>query len=434
MVELLLLLALGGLMQAVRGFSGDVAAGGTELAFGYLLLVSFFGARVINRFGMPKLTGYLLAGVISGPFVLGLVNMQMTASLKIVSDVAACALGLTAGGELNLKRMRPYMGTLRAITLFGVIAAMFALAAVLFVLRPFLPLFGGMTMTQSLAVCGLIGVALSAQSPSVVMALVTELRADGPMSRVLLATVVLADLVVVIIYSLISAVAGAVMGGRVHLLGTALSVGWELFGSLAFGVVIGMLIATFLKHVGKGAAMFTLMVCVVVAEIGARIHLDPLVVMLASGVWLENFSKADTDHLLRGFESARLPVFVVFFSLAGSRLDIFQMWSMVIPVAVIVATRAIVFFFGCRAACARSNADPTVARYGWTGLVPQAGLSMALIVIIRQTFPSFGPAAAVLLLGVVGVNQLFAPIVLRQTLSKAGEAGKRTVQAFASDH
>jgi Kef-type K+ transport system membrane component KefB len=212
MVEVLLLLALGGLMHAVHGFTTGATGGGTELAFGYLLLVAFFGARVINRFGMPKLTGYLIAGVLSGPFVFGLVDAQMTSSLKIVSDVAACALGLTAGGELNLRRMQPYMATLRAITLFGVVAAMFALAAVLFLLRPFLPLFGGMTMTQSLAVCGLIGVALSAQSPSVVMALVTELRADGPMSRVLLATVVLADLVVVIIYSLISSVAGAVMG------------------------------------------------------------------------------------------------------------------------------------------------------------------------------------------------------------------------------
>ena len=65
--------------------------------------------------------------------------------------------------------------------------------------------------------------------------------------------------------------------------------------------------------------MFALMICVVVAEIGTRVHLDPLIVMLAAGVWLENFSRADASKLLHGFESAQLPVFLVFFALAGSR-------------------------------------------------------------------------------------------------------------------
>lgn len=434
MVELLLVLALAGLMQAVGGFVHGAAIGGTELAFGYLLLVSFFGARVISRFGLPRLTGYLLAGVISGPFVLGLVSNGMASSLKIVSDVATCILGLTAGGELNLKRIRPYLATLRAITLFGVIAAMFVLSALLFVLRPMLPLFDGLSMQQTLAVCGMVGVALSAQSPSVVMALLSEMRADGPLSRVVLATVVLADLVVVVVYSVVAAIGGAVIGGGIDLRETILSVGWELFGSMGFGVVIGMIIALFLRHVRDGAAMFALVICVVVAEIGARVHLDPLVVMLAAGVWLENFSRVDASKLLRGFESAELPVFLVFFSLSGSRLDIYELWGMLLPVGVISLVRAGVFYVGCKAACAGTGADPNVRRYGWTGLVPQAGLSLALVVVIRNSFPTFGPAAAVLLLSVVGVNQLVAPVLLRITINRAGEAGKRAENAFAAGH
>ena len=434
MVEIILVLALAGFMHAIRGFSDAAAIGGTELAFGYLLLVSFFAARVIGRLGLPRLTGYLLAGVVSGPFVLGLVNNDMAGSLKIVSDVATCILGLTAGGELNLKRVRPYMSTLRAITVFGVIMAMVVLAGLLFVLRPFLPMFGGLSMTQSLAVCGLIGVALSAQSPAVVMALLSEMRADGPLSRVVLATVVLADLVVVVVYSVVAALAGSVVGGGSDLLETAMTIGWELFGSMGFGVVIGIVIAAFLRYIQNGAAMFALMVCVVVAVIGARVHLDPLVVMLAAGVYLENFSRTDASKLLRGFESAELPVFLVFFSLAGSRLDIYQLWAMLIPVAIIAVTRAAVFYFGCRAACARTGAAVAVTQYGWTGLVPQAGLSLALVVVIRNSFPSFGPAAAILLLSVVGVNQLVAPVLLRLSLTRTGEVGKRTETGFAAEH
>jgi len=311
---------------------------------------------------------------------------------------------------------------------------MFALAALLFLMRPFLPMFDHLPFDQSLVVCGLVGVALSAQSPAVVMALLSETQADGPLSRLVLATVVVADLVVVVVYSLVAAVAGAVIGGAIDLRETVLAVAWELLGSMVFGVVIGMLIARYLRHIQRGAAMFALMVCVVVAEIGSRVHLDSLVVMLAAGVWLENFSRIDAGKLLRNFEAAELPVFLVFFALAGSKLDIYQLWATVVPVSVIAAARGAVFFMGCRTACARTGADPVITRYGWTGLVPQAGLSLALAVVIQRNFPSFGPAAAVLLLSVVGINQLVAPVLLRMSLVRSREVGKRAVTNFAAGH
>ena len=432
MIEAILLLAIVGLMQGVRTFAASAASGGTELAFRYLLLVAYLSGRIASRFGLPKLTGYLLAGVVSGPFVIDLVNHDMTASLKVVNGTATCILGLTAGGELNLKRVRPVMETLRAITIFGVLSAMVVLSFLVFLIRPLLPVFDGMSMMQGLAVSGLLGVALSAQSPAVVMALLSETRADGPLSRLVLATVVVADLVVVVIYSIVAAVTGAAIGGGLDIGETAFSIVWELFGSMGFGVAIGILIATFLRHVQNGAALFALLICVVVAEIGGRVHLDPLVVMLAAGVWLENFSRIDAGKLLRGFEAAELPVFLVFFALAGSKLDIYQLWAMIVPVTVIAATRAGVFYVGCRTACRRTYADPMITRFGWTGLVPQAGLSLALVVVIQKNFPSFGPTAGVLLLSVVGINQLIAPVLFRATLVRSGEAGKRADQSFAA--
>jgi Kef-type K+ transport system membrane component KefB len=435
MIDILILLALTGLMQAARTFTSELGAAGTELAFGYLLLASYFGGRLGSRLGLPKLTGYLLTGVIAGPFVLGLVSHDMSASLRIVNGAATCILGLTAGGELDLKRVKPLLRTLRSITVFGVLFAMTALTCLLFLLRPLLPMFSGMPIVESLAVCGVIAVALSAQSPAVVMALLAETRAEGPLSRLILATVVVADLVVIIIYSIVAAITSALLGGTVDVAGTTFAICWELFGSIAFGVVVGMLIGAFIRSVqGGGASLFALLVCVVVAEIGSRVHLDPLVVMLAAGVWLRNFSKSNANALLHGFEAAELPVFLVFFSLAGSKLDIYELATTAVPVAIIAAVRALVFFVGCRFACERTHADPSVTKFGWTGLVPQAGLSLALVVVIQKNFPSFGPPAAVLLLSVVGVNQLIAPLLLRMSLVRSGEAGKRPQHGFATEH
>ena len=432
MIPLLLLLAVTGLMQAARTFSTDVGAGGTELAFGFLLLAAYFTARIVNQLKLPRLTGYLLAGVLAGPFVLELVTREMAGSLRVVNGVATCILGLTAGSELNLKRVRPVARTLRWVTVFSVIASMVVLAAVLFLIRPLVPLFADMTTTQSIAVCLLLGVAVSPQSPAVVMALLSETKADGPLSQFMLAAVVVSDLVVVLCYSIAAAVAGVVIGGGVDVLDTVLAVAWELLGSIVFGALIGVVIGGFLRTAKHGASMFALLICVVVAEIGTRVHLDPLVVMLAAGIWLENFSRTDASALLHGFESAQLPVFLVWFALAGTRLDLVQLSAAIVPVLTPAGTRAAWYFVGTRFACKRTDAPPAVTSYAWMGLVPQAGLSLALIVVIQKQFPTFGAQAAMILLSVLAVNQILSPPILRAMLLRSGEGGKKKAVDFAA--
>jgi len=434
MIPLILLLAVGGLMQAARSFTTDTSLAGTELAFGFLLLSAYFTAKIVNRFGLPKLTGYLISGVLTGEFVMGFVSHEMTDTLKVVSDTATAILALEAGAELQLKAIKPLMKTLRGITLFAVIGSMLTIATALFIMRPWLPdVFGKLEFTTSLVVCLAIGVALSAQSPAVVMAMLSETRAEGPLSRTMLASVVVADLTVITVFSIVLAITGAVIGGNIDVTGTALEVGWELLGSMVFGVMIGALIGRYLIHVKNGAPLFALMVCVVVAEIAPRVHLDVLIVLLAGGIYLRNFSKADATQLLHKFETAQLPVFLVFFALAGSHLNIYKLWASIIPVAIIAMTRATSFFLGSRLACKLSGAEPIVAKYAWFGLVPQAGLALALANVLRNNFAdSFGNGAAIILLGVVGFNECVAPVILRIMLMRSGEAGKKAGADFAT--
>ena len=431
MIPMLLLLALGGLMHAARSFTDATGAAGVELAFGFLLLVAFFNARFLHKLGLPHLTCYLLAGIIAGPQVLDLVTDSMTEQLKVVSDVAVCMIALTAGAELNFAKIRPHMGVLRGMILLAVIGTMFVLGGVLFAIRPLLSFFDGMTLQQSAVVCLTIGIAASAQSPAVVMAMVSELKSEGPVTRVLLAMVVLADFIVIICYAIASAVTGAVIGGNIDVAGEFAKVSWELGGSIVFGVLVGALLGVFLRHVKRGASLFAVMICLVVAEIGKQIHIDPLITMIASGVWLENFSKADSHELLSDFESAQLPVFLVFFALAGSHIDLGKLYEYIVPVGIVVLARAGSFFVGCRVATRGAHVNPAVRKYAWFGLVPQAGLAIAIALLMRDSFP-FGKDAGVLLLGIVAANELTAPPIFRVVMIRSGEAGKRASADFAA--
>jgi Kef-type K+ transport system membrane component KefB len=439
MIHLLLLIAVGGMMHAARSFTTDTSFAGTELAFGFLLLASYFLAKIVNRFGLPKLTGYIAAGVITGPYVLDFVTMEMGVSLKVVSTTATAILALEAGSELEIKKIKPILKTLRGITLFAVIGSMFAIGGALFLMQPMFPsIFAKLDPHQAIAVCLAIGVALSAQSPAVVMAMLAETRSEGPLSRTMLASVVVADLTVITMFSVVLAVTGAVIGGSIDVVGTALAVGWELLGSLVFGLLIGMLVGQYLLSVKQGAAMFTLLICVIVAEIGVRMHLDSLIVMLAAGIWLRNWSRADSTKMMHDFQAAQLPVFLVFFALAGSKLDIQVLFTALLPVGIIAAVRAASFFVGAKIACKLSGADEVISKYAWFGLVPQAGLALALALVLKNTLPSFGfdqaagDTAAVILFGVVGFNECIAPIILRIVLIRSGEAGKKQGVDFAA--
>jgi Kef-type K+ transport system membrane component KefB len=433
-IPILLLLAMGGLMQAARSFITVPTSATVQLAFGYLLLTAYFTARVVSQFGLPKLTGYILAGVISGPYVLDLVTSDMAGSLKIVSGTATAIIALEAGAELKIASVRRVARTLRAITLFAVIGAMFVLAAVIFAMRPLLPFLQDVETSHALAISMVLGVALSAQSPAVVMALLAEMRAAGPLSELILASVVVADLVVIVCFSVATAVASAVIGGSLDLASTVRDVSWELFGSIAFGLILGVLLALFLRYVRDGAPLFALTICVVVAEAGPRVHLDPLIVMLACGLWIRNARNTDPTPLVSGFESAQLPVFLVFFALAGAKLDLGTLYISAIPVAIIVLARAASFFVGGKFATKLTDAPKTVRQYGWFGLVPQAGLALALALVLEKTFPTFGGPAAVIMIGVVGVNELIAPVVLRAMLIRSGEVGKKAQADFGTGH
>lgn len=425
MIPLFVLLALGGLMHAARSFAGGAHPGGTELAFGFLLLAAYFTARLVARIGLPRLTGYLAAGIVVGPHALGLVEKSMTSQLSLVGGTATAILALSAGAELDLRAVRPLLRVVFALTGWAVCGTMVLLAGTLLALRPLVPFLGELPLAAAAAVSASLAVALAAQSPAVVMALIGETGAEGVLTRTILASVVVADLVVIISFGVVSSVATAVIGGKVDVGATVGSLAWEVLGSIAVGLFIGLVLGGFVRFVGRGVGLFAVLLCLMTAEISRAVHLDALVIMLAAGLWLENGSKADARELLAGFASASLPVYLVFFALAGVKLDLVALGAVAVPVAVLVVVRALGFFVGARLATRGPGVEPILRRTAWLGLLPQAGLALALAELVRRTFPSLGDAAFALVVGVVATNELIAPVVLRVALLRSGEAGKR---------
>lgn len=409
-------------MQAAKSFAPSAPT--VELAFGFLLLVSYFTGTLTTRIAMPRLTGYIVAGVVVGPSALVLIDRSTAGDLRMVGDLATALIALNGGAELELRQIRPLLRTITAIVWWAVIGAMVLLTLLIVAISDLIPFMAHMPLGHAFAVASVLAVALSAQSPAVVMALIGETRAAGELTKTVLAVVIIADLVVVIAYGIASAVVSSVIDGQSDPSATVRQIGWEVFGSIGLGVFVGILLGAFLHRVAQGIGLFTLLVCFTNAEVGIALHLDPLIVMLTAGIWVQNVSRVNAHLLIDSFEAASLPIYLVFFALAGAKVELSVLYALAIPVAVIALGRALVFRVGVRIA-ARHSAVPAVPRYAWLGLLPQAGLALAIADLLQRSFPTFGHEAFALVVGVVGVNQLIAPILFRLALVRSGEAAAR---------
>ncbi|MDX2019577.1 MAG: cation:proton antiporter [Deltaproteobacteria bacterium] len=423
-MNLVLVFALAGLMQAIRSFQAPhLGEGfGTTLAFGYLLLTAYFAGTLFKAARLPKLTGYIAAGIVAGPAVLGFLTESMVQSLKIVNGVAIALIAMTAGLELEFREMRPFMRTILWITGVAVTGTTLLLATAVFFARPLLPFMAGLGSLEAMMIALVLGVVMVAQSPAVVIALRDETQAEGPVSRTVLGVVVIADLAVILLFAITSSVAKAFLGQGANVGATVRSVAWELFGSMGVGVLIGLLLAVYTRKVKGGAGLFLLAVSFIVAEVGQRLHLDPLLVALAAGILIRNATQAapEIHHQIEAFS---LPIYVLFFAVAGANLHLSVLATVGIPAVLFVVVRGIGLYYGTRVATALARAPRDVQRFAGFGLLPQAGLALALSMLFAKTFPEFGDAGA-LTLGVVALNELIAPVIFRAALVRSGEAGK----------
>lgn len=427
--RVVLLLATIGLMQAVPVYVADAGAddhrlraAALTLGVGFVLIASWLMGKLAAEVRLPKLTGYLTTGILAGPAVLDFLSTETVHGMGLVNGAAISLIALTAGSEMDFRSMRPLLRSIGWISIVAVLGTALALAATTFALRPFIHFLDEMPLGPALAVALVVGVVVVAQSPAVVVAIRAETGADGPVARTVLGVVVLADLVVIVLFAITSSIAQAVLAGTVDVGATAGRVSWELFGSLALGTVIGMLFSLWLRIVGtRGLDLFVLAGCLVVAEVGRRVHLDPLLLMLAAGLWIENVSRAGA-RLRHAFEDASLPVYILFFTVAGASIHLDVLPLVAVPAVSLVLVRAFGLWGGTWVAAGLAQAPPAVRRWGGFGLIPQAGLAIALSLLFSRTFPSFGEEASALTLGIVAINELVAPALMRWSLVRAGEA------------
>jgi Kef-type K+ transport system membrane component KefB len=405
-------------------FARDDAPGKlTALALGFSLIAAALSGWLVEKIGLPRVTGYLLFGMICGPYLLNIINSQMARELQIINGLAVVLIAFIAGLEMNVQRMRP---RLRAMVQLGGIS-MLTLYAGLFILFwlgwSWLGIASGVTTLQKAAIVGVLTTVVASYSPTVTIALITESRASGPLSELTLAVVIMADLVLILVFTLVMQFTRFAFGGSGEV-GLFVSLSWEIFGSFAFGAAVGALFALYLRYVGRELAVTLLGVCAIIAGVGSQLHIEPLLAALAAGLVVENIAPPRGEMLKEATERGALPVLVVFFAAAGAALQLDALRTIGLVALIVSLVRMALIRAGMKAGAKYARLEPPLSDLVWMGMISQAGVTLGLTLIVAGEYPTWGTTVQTLSVALIALHQLVGPVLFRAALSRAGEIGQ----------
>lgn len=418
-----LLLLVGGavLLEPLRAPTEGVIAPRSLFLFGILLLTADTFGALAHDLRLPRLVGYLVAGLALGPSVAGIVPPGVLEDLGMMKRLAVGLIGLLAGAELRLIDLKERHRTLILVLIFETTAVLVAVLGTTLLVQQWLPFLQGLETAPLFFVAALFAVVLTVNSPMVTLALLTETGARGPLAKTTLGVVLLADVMVILLFTGAFSLAQtslAAAPGAAQVLPGLLR---EMLGSILAGAFIGAVVTLYLRFVKRELILFAVIVVFAAAAAAEALHFELLLSLLVAGFLVENVAPVRAEPLVNALHQTAVPVFVIFFAMAGAELHVQEfmaVWPLVLAMALV---RMGAIYGSTRSATRLAGAEPVVQRYGWTGLVSQAGVALSLATIVADRLPGVGLAMYTLTVGVIAFNETVGPILFRRGLERAGE-------------
>jgi Kef-type K+ transport system membrane component KefB len=404
----------------------------TITAVGFLLLAGTLTSELIAPLGLPHLSGYLLAGIAAGPYVLRLIDEETVKNLSPVNTLSLSLIALAGGAELEVDTMRRSAKSLAWTTLFQCLLVLLLVSLSFVASRSLLPFTRSLTPTALIGVALLWGALSVTRSPSATLAILSQTRATGRLATFTLSYVMTSDIVVVVLIAAVRAVARPLIDPTATFSSeTFVALGNELFGSIALGTTLGLILAAYLLLINRQMLVVLFVLGFGLTTVLDYLRFDALLTFMVAGFIVRNMSKQG-GKFLHAIEQTGSIVYVIFFATAGADLDIpllRHLW----PVALILAgSRGVITWIAQLFAGRMAKDPPILRRWAWSGLVSQAGLALGLVVIIAKDYPGFGQSFRALTIATVAINQMVGPVLFKLALDRAGETSRVQAPSFPS--
>ena len=378
-----------------------------------LALMIFTGmamGRLVKKVKLPNVTGYLVAGLILGPSILGVLSADFLSAISVISDCALGFIAFSIGNEFKISFFKRVGVTPIIIAILESFFAVVVVAGVL------IPVTGNLRFSLVLASIA------AATAPAATIMVIKQYKAKGPVTETLLSVVALDDATALIMYSVATAVAGALSGKAASAAKLVLAPTKEIFGAIIVGAVLGFIFLLPLKFFKKDSNRTALEVGFIFLGLGVSqlFGFSSLLLCMALGAIVANFS-SDVGKLMDISDRITPPVFMLFFVASGASLNISVLPSVGIAGAVYIVFRVAGKMAGSSLGAAICKADKNIRKYLGPALMPQAGVAIGLSLAAGTAFPEYAEQIRAVILCATLIYELVGPGVAKTCLKKAGE-------------
>lgn len=428
------------------------------LVIAVALILGLLSTRLMKIFGLPNVTGYLVVGLIIGPFALGQFidgAEEVFDNLSIVSSVALGFIGFSIGVEFKLSHIKEIGKSAIVITICQ------ALLATLFVdvtLVAVGSLFPNLGMAGYEAI--ILGAIATATAPAATLMVVRQYKAKGIVTGTLLPVVALDDAVGLVVFAIsnniaLSWAAGVATSGAAAAISVLDVLVWplvEILASLVVGAIIGALLSIiprFFKSrdnrlIASLVAVFlSLGVCQLFEyleeSLGCPFKLSDLLVCMMAGATFVNL-RNEARLMMEGVDRWTPVVLMLFFILSGAELNLrmFNNWGIIVCILLYIVARCCGKYFGTMLGATVTKSDPKVRKYLGITLFPQAGVAIGMASMCNKEFSSLanqfkdnaeifnlfndiGSKIVTITMCAVLIYELIGPVLTKWALMRAGE-------------
>lgn len=400
------------------------------LTIAIALVLGLLSTRLMKVIGLPNVTGYLIVGLIIGPYMLGIIDEPTLNSLGIVSSLALGFIAFSIGVEFKIRHIKEIGKSAITITMFQALLATLFVDVALLIAIPSMP-----------AEAIVLGAIATATAPAATLMVVRQYKAKGIVTGTLLPVVALDDAVGLVVFAISNSIALSMLSGAsLTVLNLVVWPLLEIIVSLAVGAIIGgllSLIPTFFKSRDNRliATIIAVFACIGICEVFTQLNSsgvmpfalsDLLVCMMAGAVFVN--LRVESEKIMEGTDRWTPVVFMLFFIISGAELNILSLGNLQIVLILVIylIARCAGKYVGSFVGAVVTKADKNVRNYLGITLWPQAGVAIGMATLCKKEFAAagfdeVGSAIVTITMCAVLVYELFGPVFTKIALAKAGE-------------
>ena len=399
-------------------------------ALGILLICGYFGGRLANKLKLPRVTGYIIAGLLLSPSISGIIPEELVEEkFSIITDIGLAIIAFSVGGSLSLSRLKQLGKSILWINITESLGAFILTFILVLSLSPLvlrLNTLDSPFLEVYLPFALIIGAVSAATAPAAILAIVHEYKAKGPLTTTLLGVVALDDGMAIMLFAFATATVGALTKAEISVYKMVAEPTIVIVGSIFLGAIFGLSLTGLASWVkGKESLLIIILGHILLCTgIAKQLQLSPLMATMMVGFIVVNKAKHSHDLFL-AVENIEETIFALFFTLAGAHFNITVIKLAGLMALIITLSRFSSKLLGTKLGASFSHAPAEVKKYLGYGLLPTAGVAIGLILMAKPLMqPQFSTIMINAVLGAVIINELIAPPFVKFALMRAGECVK----------